>query len=88
MEDFLNDTLEENGKGIEINDLYAKYLEYLKAKHKEPSQSDFHYLVSVLEEFHIIPFKAWKQLTSNEQMPYIIPNYGLKTQTERGDDNG
>jgi len=85
MEDFLNDTLEENGKGIEIHDLYAKYLEYLKAKHKEPSSNDFQYLITTLEEFHIIPFKIWKQLTRNKHMPYIIPNYGLKT-TERGDD--
>jgi len=87
VEDFLNDTLEENGKGIEIHELYNKYLEYLKAKHEEPSQSDFHYLVSTLYDFHIISFKTWKQLTRNEQMPYVIPNYGLKTQTnERGED--
>jgi len=86
IHDFLNDTLEENGKGIEIHELYAKYLEYLKAKHKQPYRDDFHSLVTTLEEFHIIPFKAWKQLTRNKQTPYIIPNYGLKTQTERGDD--
>jgi len=89
LEDFLNDTLVENGNGIEIHELYAKYLDYLKVKHADPSQSDFHSLVSILYDFHIIPFKAWKQLTSNEQMPYIIPKYGLKTQTnERGDENG
>jgi len=89
LEDFLNNTLEENGKGIEIHELYNKYLEYLKAKHKEPFTDDFHYLVSILEEFRIISFKTWKQLTDNEQMPYVIPNYGLKTQTnERGEDNG
>jgi len=89
VEDFLNDTLEKNGKGIEIHELYNKYLEYLKAKHEEPSKNDFHYLVSTLEDFHIISFKIWKQLTDNEQMPYVIPNYGLKTQTnERGEGNG
>ena len=89
LEDFLNDTLEENGKGIEIHELYNKYLEYLKARNKEPFTDDFHALVSILEDFHIISLKTWKQLTRNKQMPYIIPNYGLKIQTnERGDDNG
>jgi len=85
VEDFLNETLEENGKGIEIHELYAKYLEYLKARNEEPFESDFHYMITVLKNFHIIPFDAWKNLTRNELMLYVIPNYGLKT-TERGDD--
>jgi len=89
LEDFLNDTLEENGKGIEIHELYNKFIEYLKAKNKEPAGYEFHYLVSILEDFHIISLKTWKQLTRNEKMPYVIPNYGLKPQTnERGEDNG
>lgn len=87
VEDFLNDILEENGKGIEIHELFAKYFEYLKARNEEPFQSDFHYMITVLKNFHIIPFDAWKQLTRNELMLYVIPNYSLKTQTnETGED--
>ena len=88
VHDFLNDTLEENGKGIEIHELYNKYLEYLKAKHKEPSQDEFHSLVTTLLDFQIISLKTWIQLTHNEQMPYVIPNYGLKTQSNERGDNG
>jgi len=82
--DFLNDTLEENGKGIEIHELYNKYLEYLKAIHKKPSENEYYFFVSTLEDFHIISVKTWIKLTNNEQMPYVIPNYGLKAQTNKG----
>jgi len=85
LEDFLNDTLEENGKGIEIHELYNKYYNYLKARNVEPFPNDFHSMITVLKNFHIIPFDAWKQLTRNELMYYVIPNYGLKT-NERGEE--
>jgi len=84
MYDFFNDTLEENGKGIEIHELYNKYLEYLKAKHEEPSPFAFYSFVTTLEELHIISTKTWEQLVDNEQMHYVIPKYGLKAQTNKG----
>lgn len=89
LEDFLNNTLEENGKGIEIYELYKKYLDYLKAQHKETVLDEFYYLISVLRTFHIIPHEIWRKLSHNPEMPYVISNYGLKTQTrEGGDGNG
>jgi antitoxin component of MazEF toxin-antitoxin module len=86
LEDFLNEMLEENGKGIEIHELNGEYYKYLEAKNVEPFPNDFQYMITVLKNFHIISFDTWKQLTRNELMIYVIPNYGLKTQTnERGD---
>jgi len=84
VEDFLNDMLEENGQGIDIQKLYEKYLEYLKT-HQIDTLDYYYYFIGVLENFHIIPREIRKQLAQNPEMHYFIPNYGLKT-NKRGDD--
>jgi len=87
MEDFLNTMLEENVKSIEIHELFAKYYKYLQARNIEPFPNDFHYMITVLKNFRILPYDAWKQLTRNTLMIYVIPTFALKPQTNKGGDN-